>query len=133
MFIKHILYIFRMPEYVPYYTIVRQPGRQFLREFGSDGVMGNRDMDSGEFGREAQTKWPSYQDCVNRSLSFNFYHRAPTTPHWVITLAGERKYLKDTTEIKEYYISLPPIEKRRILENGGALSDLIEKIELTQN
>jgi len=114
-----------MPDYVPYFTVVKQPGKQFLREFGSSAGMGIRDMDSGEFGREAQTNWPLYLECVQRSLSHSFYHNAPSGPHWVISPEGERKYLRDMKEVGQFYTGLSDAEKQKIVDEKGNLADLV--------
>ncbi len=116
-----------MPQYVPYYTIVPQPGTQFLREFGSNTPMGNRDMDSGEFGRLAQTDWSQYHTLVNGlSLSHSFYHRAPNEPHWIVTSQGEQKYLKGTAELSQFYNNLPANEKQKIIQEKSPLAQLIK-------
>ena len=118
-----------MPTYVPYFTIVKEPGRQFLREFGSQMPMGNRDMDSGEFGREAQKNWSLYQECVKRSLGHSFYHQASGEPHWVVSPTGERKYLENVTEIGRFYNGLPNAEKQKIIGEKGPLSGLVSVVE----
>ncbi len=118
-----------MPEYVPFYTIVEEPGKQFLREFGSNLPMGNMDMDSGEFGREAQTNWLLYQECVQRSLGHSFYHTAPNGPHWVVSPIGEQKYLKDATEIDRFYNGLSTVEKQKIIAEKGPLSGIVRVVE----
>jgi|GEM_PF-5849105 len=118
-----------MPEYVPFYTVVKEPGKQFLREFGSNLPMGNRNMDSGEFGREAQINWLLYQECVKRSLGHAFYHQAPNGPHFVVSPIGERKYLEDVTQIDTFYNDLSNTEKQKIIAEKGPLSGLVRVVE----
>jgi len=118
-----------MPTYVPYFTVVKEPGKQFLREFGSNAPMGNRDMESGEFGREAQTNWSLYLECVKQSLGHDFYHAAPITPHWVVSPTGERKYLEDTTQIDKFYNDLSDAEKEKIMRGKGPLAGLVSIVE----
>ncbi len=118
-----------MPAYVPYYTVVKEPGRQFLREFGSNLPMGIRDMDSGEFGREAQRQWSIYTECVRRSLGHAFYHQAPNGPHWVVSPLGERRFLKDGTEIEQFYNGLSGAEKEKIMQEKGPLAGLVRVVE----
>ncbi len=118
-----------MVTYIPFYSVVADPGRQFLREFGSRRSMGNRDMDSGEFGREAQTNWSLYQECVKRSLGHDFYHKAPNGPHWVVSPTGERKYLGNEMELRLFYTSLSRIEKEKIIKEKGPLAGLVSVVE----
>src|SRR3989338_8117814 len=118
-----------MATYVPFYSVVAEPGKQFLREFGSNASMGNRDMDSGEFGREAQTNWSLYQECVKRSLGHAFYHQAPASSHWVVSPTGERKYLEDATQIDKFYNGLSNAEKEKIIRGKGPLAGLVRIVE----
>lgn len=118
-----------MPTYVPFYSVVAEPGRQFLREFGSRMPMGIRDMDSGEFGREAQTNWSLYQECVQRSLGHAFYHQAPNRPHWIVSPRGEQTYLRDATQIEEFYNGLSTAEKGKIITEKGLLAGLVRVVE----
>ena len=82
-------------------------------------------MDSGEFGREAQEKWSMYNECVRRSLGYAFYHQAPNAPHWVVSPKGERTFLRDELEIRQFYNGLSSHEKEMIIKEKGALAGIV--------
>ncbi len=98
-----------MVTYVPYCTIVEEPVLRFERRYREIPILDSKTGE--EIANDAREGDINvYRKIINMSAAYDFYSKAPQTPHDVLDETGQRRRLNNLAEIKEFYASTNPEE-----------------------